>query len=227
MSRIALVVGILLISTVHANAGKPRSDSSLGAYIGRVTRTEPSHDLHPIGSLWSGESTFANLAADYKARTVGDLVIINIAEQTLAEASGAVDSQRSFSTKSGITALAGKINTAGVNSLLSASSDNKLQGKAQTSSNSSLRTSVAGQVVAVLPNGNLVVEAKRMVSMNDQKETVLLRGVARPGDVSADNTVLSTQLSDLEIELRGKGVISEATRRPNWIWRALLRLLGI
>jgi flagellar L-ring protein FlgH len=226
--KTATTLGIVVIVLAYCAVAdaKRRPDDSLAEYLVRVTRTEPSRDTRAVGSLWSANSAFSNLASDYKARAVGDLVIINIAEQTLAEASGAVDSQRSFNTKSGISGIAGRINTGGIDPLLAASSSTKLQGKAQTSSNSRLRTSVAGQVVAVLPNGNLVVEARRNVSMNDQKETVLLRGVARPGDVGSDNTVVSTQLSDLEVELRGKGVISEATRRPNWILRALLRLIG-
>lgn len=221
----ATFVIALLFATGAAAKEKAERDS-LAQYLARVSRAEAPQQVRSEGSLWSARSAFANLAADYKARTVGDIVIINIAEQTLAEASGAVDSQRTFTANSAITGLAGRVNTGGLNPLFAGSSDNSLQGKAQTSSNSRLRKSVAGQVVAVLPNGNLVVEAQRRVFMNNEKETVLLRGVARPGDISSDNVVFSTELSELEVELRGKGVISEATRRPNWIVRALLRLVG-
>ncbi len=77
----------------------------------------------------------------------------------------------------------------------------------------------------VLPNGNLVVEAKRDVLMNNERQTIWLRGVARPGDLGANNAVLSTQLSNLEVELKGKGVISEGTRQPNLAVRILMRLL--
>lgn len=223
--RVVAVLAFLLMGSLAWAKQKTEADS-LQSYLARVTRSDNKNPTLANGSLWSADSPFGNLATDYKARTVGDLVIIIISEQTLAEASGAVDSQRSFAAKSGITGLAGRINTGGIDNLFSGASDSKLQGKAQTSTNSRLRKSVAGQVIAVLPNGNLVLEARRRVFMNNEKETVLLRGVARPADVSSDNAVLSTELSDLEIELRGKGVISEATRRPNWILRALLRLVG-
>jgi flagellar L-ring protein precursor FlgH len=175
--------------------------------------------------LWSDGGALTNLASDYKARSVGDLVVISIVEQTLAQASGTVASQRTFNTKSGITGLVGRINTGGVNPLVGANSDTQLKGQAQAASTSSLRTSVAGQVIAVLPNGNMVVEAHRDVLMNNERQTVILRGVARPGDLAANNVVLSSQLSNLEVELRGKGVISDGTRRPNWVVRALLRLV--
>lgn len=113
-----------------------------------------------------------------------------------------------------------------MNPLFAANSNSQLQGQAQTASKSSLQTSVAGQVVAVLSSGGMVVEARRQLLMNNERQTVLLRGVARPGDITPDNTIISTQLANLEIELRGKGVISDATRRPNWAVRALLWLVG-
>ena len=70
-------------------------------------------------------------------------------------------------------------------------------------------------MIAVLPSGNLVIEARRSVTANNERQTVLLRGVARPGDLTPDNTVLSTQLSDLEVELKGHGVLSDAARPPD------------
>jgi flagellar L-ring protein precursor FlgH len=85
-----------------------------------------------------------------------------------------------------------------------------------------LSTSLAGQVIAVLPNGNLVVEAERKIVMNNQKETMVVRGVARPGDISSANSIASSSLMNLEVELKGKGVVSDATRSPNPLIRALL-----
>lgn len=206
----------------------PQGDTSLADYIARAQRAlTGTANAGSVGSIWSPGGAFTDLAADYKARKAGDLIVINIVEETLAEASGAVTAQRKFETSSGITALAGRINTRGIDRLLSADSSSQLQGKGETASKSRLRTSVAGQVVAVLPNGNIVVEARREVLMNNEKQTVLLRGIARPGDIGPENAVLSTELGDLEIELRGKGVISEATRRPNLLFRALMWLVSL
>jgi flagellar L-ring protein precursor FlgH len=81
-------------------------------------------------------------------------------------------------------------------------------------------------VIAVLPNGNLVVEAGRKIFMNNQHEDVIVRGMIRPGDIGPNNTVLSTALSNLEIEMKGKGIISDGVRRPNPITRAILWLFN-
>ena len=65
-----------------------------------------------------------------------------------------------------------------------------------------------------------------MVTINNQKETMLVRGVLRPGDIRPDNSAFSTVLSNLEVELKGKGVVSDATRPPNPLVRALLWVIG-
>jgi flagellar L-ring protein precursor FlgH len=81
-------------------------------------------------------------------------------------------------------------------------------------------------VVAVLPNGVLVIEAERELTMNNERQTILLRGLVRPGDVAPNNTVPSNAVGNLELELKGKGVLSDGTRPPNLIVRWLLRILG-
>jgi len=80
--------------------------------------------------------------------------------------------------------------------------------------------------VAVLPNGYLVVEAEHQVAFNQQSQTLILRGLVRPVDINSDNSVPSTALSDLEIELKGKGVVSDATRQPNLFMRWLWKIIG-
>ena len=62
--------------------------------------------------------------------------------------------------------------------------------------------------------------------MNNERQTILVRGIVRPGDVSPDNTVTSNAMSDLELEIKGKGVLSDGTRPPNRLVRFVLRLAG-
>jgi flagellar L-ring protein precursor FlgH len=154
------------------------------------------------------------------------LIVIRITEQMLAQSSAAVARQRKLEADSGISALPGKINTSGIENLFSPHSNQSLQGQGQTSSKSLLQTSISGRVVAVLPGYSLVVEAERTVLVNNERQNVTVRGVARMADVSQDNAILSTQLSNLEVEVAGKGVISDSTHPPNFIVRFLLRILG-
>jgi flagellar L-ring protein precursor FlgH len=115
---------------------------------------------------------------------------------------------------------------ASTNPLMAANSSQTLKGQGSTASNTKFSTSLTGVVIAVLQNGNLVVEAERKIFMNNQHEDIIVRGMIRPGDIGSSNTVSSTALSNLEIEMKGKGIISDGVRPLNPITRAVLWLLN-
>jgi flagellar L-ring protein precursor FlgH len=129
-------------------------------------------------------------------------------------------------TSSAITGLAGAVKTTGINPLLNANSSTALKGAGATDTNTTFQTSLTGQVIAVLPSGNLVVEAQRKIFMNNQHEDVTVRGVVRPNDIGPSNTVSSAALSNLEISMKGKGIIADSTRPLNPVMKALLWVVG-
>jgi flagellar L-ring protein precursor FlgH len=115
---------------------------------------------------------------------------------------------------------------AAMQNIFSPNSSRTLNGQVQTSSDSALSTSLSGRVVEVLPNGFLVIEAVRQMFMNNQHQTVIIHGVVRPGDIGPNNAVASTAISNLEVELKGKGVISDGVAPPNLLVRLVLKLVG-
>ncbi len=177
------------------------------------------------GSLWSPNGPLNDPGLDYKARSLHDNLTIAVAVQTTAAQSGSVNNARNFTTTSALTGIFGKTPSA-TNPLLAANSSTVLKGQGQTASNTTFSTNLTGEVISVLPNGNLVVEAHRQILLNNQHEEVIVRGVARPGDIDPSNTVASTALSALQIELKGKGIISDSVRPPNPVTRALLWVFG-
>ncbi len=178
------------------------------------------------GSLWSAAGAMIDPSSDYKAHSLNDAVTVVVSVQSNAAQSGSVDSGRNFSTNSAISGLAAGLSTTGTNPLLAASSATSLKGSGATSSSTAFSTSLTGQVIEVLPNGNLVIEASRKVDMNNQHEEIIVRGIARPGDISPFDSVASTSLSALQIEVKGKGIISDSVRPPNPLTRAILWLFG-
>ncbi|HVZ60091.1 MAG TPA: flagellar basal body L-ring protein FlgH [Terriglobales bacterium] len=221
------IVILLAVSCIfalpNAQAKSQRPTKELRAdYLARVRQEMPSTSTEPsLGSLWVNGGGLTDLASDYKAHQTGDTIVIQVFQQTTAESNGDVNTDRSYQGNSAITGLPAKIKTGGVDPLIGLQSSAALKGQGSANSSSKLLTTLTGVVIGVLPGGNLVVEAQRHVLMNNQNETMIVRGVVRPGDVSSLNTVSSTVLANLEIELKGKGVISDATRRPN----ALIRIL--
>ncbi len=204
--------------------GKPKKDY-LADYVARVrASTSPTPTT---GSFWTPQSPYSDMASDYKARNINDLIVIQVVESTTAAEDGAVKSARTFTANSGISAFTGLPGpTAGIQNIFSPNSSRTLNGQAQTSSDSTLSTSLSGRVVDVLPNGFLVIEAVRQMFMNNQHQTVIIHGVVRPGDINAANAVPSTAVSNLEVELKGKGVISDGVAPPNKLVGLILKLVG-
>jgi flagellar L-ring protein precursor FlgH len=231
-----LSIGILLLLAVAplpaVGFGKKNKNNTAVQtrtdYIAKLQEHDVQADsAKTVGSLWSPVgNVLGDLSTDYKARKLNDTIVILAAVQTTAAQSGNSSYQRTFATASGITGLAGDVKTTGLNPLLNANSATQLQGQGSTSSNTAFQTSLTGVVVAVLPSGNLVVEAQRKIFMNNQHEDVTVRGVVRPGDIGPNNTIASAALSSLEIEMKGKGIIADSTRPLNPITKALLWLIG-
>lgn len=228
-TAVLALLGTLSTFTVNASAKKdnPKSPENLrAAYIARLQqKSDSGADEHTVGSLWSPDSSLGDFSSDYKARHLHDTITIQVAVQTSAAQSGTVDSERTFSTSSAITGVMGK-SPASTNPLLAGNSSQALKGQGSTASNTTFATSLTGQVIAVLANGNLVVEAERQIFMNNQHENIIVRGMIRPGDIGPGNTVPSTALSNLEIEMKGKGIISDGVRPLNPLTRAVLWLLN-
>jgi flagellar L-ring protein precursor FlgH len=217
----ALVVSIVMMPTASAKQ-KQNSDRLRAEYLARV-QEQSSSTTGPgaLGSLYSEGSSYSDMASDYKARRVGDVVTLVVFENTTAESTGDVNTQRSYQTNSAITGLPGGTGTSLVNPLFGANSSTQLKGQGSTSSGSNVTTTLTARVIAVLPSGALVVEGERHVLINSQHEHVIVRGVLRPGDVGPNNSAPSTALSNLEIELKGKGVVTDAIHRPNPVIRGL------
>jgi flagellar L-ring protein FlgH len=222
-----LWLGVLLLNTAWLSASRrDAQDTSLAKYIARMETTEMPAPTHSPGSCWSDSGRMASLSTDYKAAIAGDLITIVVVQDVTTSNTGAVATDRSFKTSSGIDSLPGRIKTGGVTNLLGLHSADSLSGKGQATSTSSVTTTLAGRVAAVLPSGNLVIEAERSIAMNHERQNIVLRGVVRRGDIGPNNTVASNTIGNLELEIKGKGVISDGTRRPSLWTRLVLRVLN-
>jgi flagellar L-ring protein FlgH len=238
MERMAGILAAVMLLAAPACAGSwgwgkkkkagPKGPvaESLQTYLQRVNAMGATVIEPARGSLWTPGASWGDLATDYKAREVGDLVTIFLADQFSASTASTVQTQRAFASQSGITQLLGIVGPrAGIANLFSPSAQTTLNSKGQSATTRSLQTTLSGQVVAVLPNGVLVIQAARDINFGNERQTVVVRGLARPGDISPGNMVSSTSLSNLEVEVKGKGVVSDGTRGPNPIVRLMLRLL--
>jgi len=204
---------------------KPAS-TALQDYLKRVQSAIPDQP-RTIGSLWVPTGVLADTSSDYKARAVGDLITVRLLDTFAANTSGENSTSRQFGTQSGVTGLLGQLgSTNSLQNLFNATSATTLDGKGASTMSSSLQLIIAGQVVQVMPNGVMVIEAVRDFTVGNDRQTVVLRGLVRPGDVAIDNSILSSSVSSMELEIKGKGSVADASSRPNILVRTLLKLLS-
>lgn len=200
-------------------------DAALNAYISRV-RAESAAEVRTPGSIWIDNGALTRLNTDVKATHAHDPISVVVVESLSASTDGTVKNSRSSSANSQISALLGKLSAGNaLNNLLNQTSGSTLNAQGQSVTDSSLTTTFGGEVEDVLPNGMLVIQAVRELSFNQQTELIKLRGLVRPADVDARNEVLSTNISDLELEVVGKGIINDYTYRQNPVVRFLEKLL--
>jgi flagellar L-ring protein precursor FlgH len=88
-----------------------------------------------------------------------------------------------------------------------------------------LVATLSARVINVLDSGNLLIEGRRTIKLNDERQNIFVRGVIRPKDVGRNNVVSSAAISDAQIVYEGKGPLSEKSR-PG-VFTRLLDWLGI
>ena len=178
------------------------------------------------GSIYKPGSPFEDLAADVRARNLHDVVTIVVSERASALARGTTKTSRSSDARSGIAALAGPTPASGaLANLMDLSSERELDAAGSTSRETIVSTTLTARVTHVLPNGFLVVEGSKKVRVNEEVQTITIRGVVRPYDISPDNFVSSDRLALLEVEVNGKGIIQDTIKKPGFLYRLLTGLL--
>ena len=211
-------------SVAEGTKATPPEDA-LRAYITRV-RARQAAEVRTTGSLWSADGQMVRLGTDVKAFRIHDVVSIVVGESLAASTDGQVKNSRASNVSSGITSLFGAVKASNaLQNLAGANAASGLTAQGQSTTNSSLATTFGAEVVDVLPNGMLVVQATRQLTFSEQTQLIELRGLVRPEDVSNQNQVLSTAMTDLELEVTGKGIVNDSTYRQNPLVRFLEKMV--
>ena len=186
-----------------------------GVAAGAATPAAVTSGRRPLIDLESGASLVSNL----KAHRVGDLVTILITEDATA-AAGAKTKADNKSEHGGGPGL-------GFLDFIrpwDISTENKYQGNGDTERNGSLRAEITARITEVMHNGDFRLAGTRMVNINGEKQLIEITGVCRSRDIGADNTIMSTYISDAQIAYNGSGLVTDAaqpgvvTRILNWLF---------
>ena len=230
---LAVLIVVLACNSAFGAGSKPKKGqqpkepriSPLDQYL-KSAMTPSAEDIPAPGAIWSASSRLDDLAEDLRARHINDVVTIVVTETINAAATGASTTERASSANAAVTSLVGpKSPTGGLANLLNQTGDQKLNGTGTTTRTTTLNATLSARVVKVLPGGLLYIEGSKDLQVNSEQQAITVRGVIRATDITTLNTVGSTQIADMEIRLNGKGVVGDAIRRPNALYRLLMGLL--
>jgi flagellar L-ring protein precursor FlgH len=199
------------------------------------------HDMSDTVSGPSANSLWAdgeNLFSDIKARRVNDLVTILIVESLSGSGTADTTTSRDSSvdlelakflgmpTDFGVQDRSlfhhlyniGDSNAAKFDPTIQGSAKSDFKGEGDTNREGTLNATITAKVVEVMPNGNLVLESRKELTINNETQILVLRGIARVEDITSANTLISTKLADAQVYYVGDGVIQEK-QSPGWLVR--------
>lgn len=215
MKKIELLCCLVTIILMTGCAMPKRGDPEFAPAMPRQLNMP---DQHADAIYQPGTSLL--LFEDIKARRVGDMITVVLQEQTDAAKSADTGTTKSTSTEITDPIIFGNNVTRNGNPIFqnSLQSEHEFDGAGESSQSNSLTGSVTVSVVDVLGNGNLVVQGEKWININQGEEYIRLRGIVRPSDINADNTIASTRVANAQIQYAGKGVLNE-TNSVGWLAR--------
>ncbi|MGL4209144.1 MAG: flagellar basal body L-ring protein FlgH [Candidatus Adiutrix sp.] len=231
---ITLSLGVFLATGCAERISQPSPLSNQEAALRNPpVDTYPEPALKTEGSLFSDDARM-DLFSDLKARRVGDIITINIVENSRASKTANTNTGRSNSVNAQTNAFLGYENPSNIPTIgsifdrinfnsaigIDANYRSSFSGQGTTNRNENMTARMSARVIQVLPNGNLVIRGSQEIMVNNEKQYITVQGVVRQTDVSSDNTVLSTYLADARIDYTGQGDLSRK-QREGWLSRAL------
>ncbi|WP_158915103.1 flagellar basal body L-ring protein FlgH [Caulobacter sp. S45] len=193
------------------------------ALVPKAQEVLGSHDDSPrpasANSLWrNGARTFFH---DQRASKVGDILTINVTIADNAQLSNETTANRAdtaqvgFSNLFGLeTLLAHAIPGLSTSNLVNTNSTLTHDGKGTVQRSENLTMTIAAVVTGVLPNGNLTIQGRQEVRVNNELRELTVAGIVRPEDISSGNTINHTQIAEARVSYGGKGQITQVQKTP-------------
>jgi flagellar L-ring protein precursor FlgH len=178
------------------------------------------------GSLWRADQAANYAFVDVRPRFPGDLLTVVVSEDAEGEKDAETDLESKSSIAASVKEFFGIPNVGDIDpeNVMQANSQRSFEGSGETSRRASMTARITVTVTAVEPSGNLHVEGQKEVTLNKEKEYIVLRGVVRPEDIDGNNEVPSWRLADARIDFYGSGIVANQQRPGlgyilfDWLW---------
>jgi flagellar L-ring protein precursor FlgH len=168
-----------------------------------------------VNSLWSpGSNNFFRNKHNWR---VGDVIMVKVAITDSAKIDNSTQHSRKGAETVGIPNLMGLENTIAqavsdkgdATSLIKTNNQHQHQGSGNISRKEDVRTEISALVTQIFPNGNLLIQGRQEVRVNNELREVTVAGIIRPKDISDANTIKSEQMAEARISYGGRGSVSD------------------
>lgn len=162
---------------------------------------------------------YFSLFSDHKSTSVGDIVTVHIMEFSSGSNQAATTTKKK--DKVGFDVVGSGLLADYVPSLgAGGSKQAEFSGQGSTSQKANLRAKISARIVEKISENMLKIEGKRIVNVNGDQQTIILTGLVRTQDITANNIIYSYNIADAKISYKGKGVVNQG-QRPGWIFRVI------
>lgn len=180
-------------------------------------------------SLWDN-SQVPLYGVPKKEIRVGDIIIVNISEQTSAVQEATTKTSKQSQLGSDFINNWDQVANIQGNETLRKRNEFELRGDdgyeglGSTSRKSRIKTIISATVTEILDNGNIFIIGEHKIKVNDEVETIRIAGIVRPEDIRADNSINSFQIAKKEMSINGAGVVGSKqtpgimTKMLNWFF---------
>jgi flagellar L-ring protein precursor FlgH len=219
MNRVSnFLITLAVLALLAGCSGIPKEDHPDYAPVELAAVPEMENAV-PTGSIYQSSRNMS-LFEDVKARQVGDIVTV-----VLAEATDAAKTSDTSLDKTNSNVITNPIFGAGADGVgtdldlgFDLSSSSAFEGDSASNQSNSLQGSIAVTVARVLPGGNLYVQGEKWIHINQGDEYIRLKGIIRPEDIGSNNTIWSTKVADARISYGGTGAPAEVNM-VGWLSR--------
>jgi flagellar L-ring protein precursor FlgH len=210
MKRALVLALVLPILTACGHGAMIRGDVQPLAPM-NVMQVPVQATAAPSAGAIYREGPGLRLYTDRKAREVGDIVTINLSERTQASTrANTAITKESTNTMSG-TVFGAPVTVDGQDILDNSLSNSRdFAGDGNSTQSNQITGTLTAQVVQKLPNGNLVIQGSKELTLNQGNELIQVQGIIRTADIGPDNTIASTRVADARIVYGGRGPIARS-----------------
>jgi len=206
-----------------ASTPAPEEMENIDAEVNQAQASAPEAQQRQTneGSLWGRRQQ--EVFADNKASQVGDIITVRLTENTEGSNTASTQASRETANAAGVSAFFGAQDSLPGDNPATAvqqNTSNDLDGEGETSRAANLSGNMTAVVLRVFPNGNMRIKGRRGVTINNEKQNMMLTGIIRPQDIGPSNSITSSQIANARIRYSGEGVVARQ-QDEGWMTRFL------